>query len=170
MLRTIANSIACVSKLPDAIREREAAALRALYDQRAQGVPHGKFGKEHRIGTAGQVWQYLTGHRPLNILAATKFAVGLQATIDEFSPRLAHEVRTAAAVVLPEAVYPADPRLNVVDGDLMNRAPAADRHMWVAVTLNTLQRNASLYAEEELARYHVALNALDQNGTSKLNN
>lgn len=78
-----------MSGIPSAVRDAEALALRALYEKQDPTPTHGVFGKAHSIGTAGMVWQYLTGHRPLNIDVAIKFATALGTTLDAFSPRLA---------------------------------------------------------------------------------
>ncbi len=45
------------------------------------------------------VWQYLNGHRPLNIGAAAAFATGLGVKIPAFSPRLAAEIEHAYSMV-----------------------------------------------------------------------
>ncbi|WP_213308251.1 helix-turn-helix domain-containing protein [Paraburkholderia sacchari] len=76
----------------------EAAKLKALYDERAS-ITQEEFGAQYEIGSQGMVWQYLNGHRPLNIAAATSFCQGLNIKIDEFSPRLVDEIRKAYAVV-----------------------------------------------------------------------
>lgn len=52
------------------------------------------------------VWQYLNGHRPLNINAATGFALGLSVGIGQFSPRLAREIERAHSVVGPTVDAP----------------------------------------------------------------
>lgn len=76
------------------VRDVEAAALRGLLDALHPRPTNAAFGKAHGIGSAGMVWQYLNGHRPLNLSAATKFAQALGVPIERFSPRLA----TAAAL------------------------------------------------------------------------
>ena len=49
----------------------------------------------------------------------------------------------------------------VVFSDLLQRLPEADRHVLVTVAYHSLNRNAALFAEEEVARYDAALKALD---------
>jgi hypothetical protein len=83
------NSIALMSGIPSVVRDAEAQALRDLYEKQAAPPAHGAFGKANSIGTAGMVWQYLNGHRPLNMDVAVKFAMALGTTLDAFSPRLA---------------------------------------------------------------------------------
>ena len=75
--------------IPPELRDTEAAALRVLYDAQQPRPTHGAFAAAQQIGSAGMVWQYLSGHRPLNLGVATKFAQALGVPIDRFSPRLA---------------------------------------------------------------------------------
>lgn len=77
------------------IKRQEATALLRLFESR--DIVQSAFGKAHHLGTASMVWQYIHGHRPLNLSAAVKFAAGLQVPIDTFSPRLASEISTAYA-------------------------------------------------------------------------
>jgi SOS-response transcriptional repressor LexA len=72
---------------------QEAAALKELF--RGAGVSQERFGLDHEIGSQGMVWQYLNGHRPLNLSVALKFAKGLRVPIEDFSPRLAAELQRA---------------------------------------------------------------------------
>jgi phage repressor protein C with HTH and peptisase S24 domain len=72
----------------------ESAALKAAFEEHAK-TSQERFGLEFEIGTQGMVWQYLNGHRPLNLSVALKFARGLGVSIERFSPRLAAELRTA---------------------------------------------------------------------------
>ncbi len=88
------TSIAGVKITASDIKEQEAQALRAIFDIRVT-MSQGEFGKMHDLGSASMVWQYLSGHRPLNLAAAIKFAAGMQVQIDAFSPRLAAEVAAA---------------------------------------------------------------------------
>jgi hypothetical protein len=82
--------------VPDKVRLKESAALKALYEQHSNGMKQGAFGKAYEIGTAGMVWQYLNNHRPLSLVVASKFSVGLKVPIDSFSPRLGEQARQAA--------------------------------------------------------------------------
>ncbi|VVE51562.1 putative phage repressor [Pandoraea morbifera] len=76
----------------------EAAALSKLFAEKSK-LSQAEFGARYEIGSQGMVWQYLNGHRPLNISAATAFATGLGVTIPAFSPRLAAEIERAYAKV-----------------------------------------------------------------------
>lgn len=97
--------------------------LKRLYEAKVpQDVTQEKFGADNDIGTAGMVWQYLSGHRPLNYEAAAKFAKGLGCSIYDICPDMAkaleHEIlpflgralRRAAALacfaVLPASMWP----------------------------------------------------------------
>lgn len=94
--------------LATSTREKEAHALKRLFGERST-VSQAKFGKEHGLGTAGMVWQYLNGHRPLNLQAAVKFAKGLGVRIQDFSPRLAAQVRAAVQDVTGTVVQAREP-------------------------------------------------------------
>lgn len=66
--------------------------LRALYEQHCVDQTQAEFGKKAGIGTAGMVWQYLSGRAPLNVRAAKKFAAGLGVSVADFSPSLAKKI------------------------------------------------------------------------------
>ncbi|WP_011298531.1 LexA family transcriptional regulator [Cupriavidus necator] len=72
----------------------DANRLKQLFESKA---PYGQdeFGRRFEIGTQGMVWQYLNARRALNINAASAFARGLGIAVDDFSPRLAEEIRLA---------------------------------------------------------------------------
>lgn len=72
-------------------------------------LAQGEFGARYGIGTQGMVWQYLNGHRPLNIPAATAFAEGLGIKISAFSPRLAREIERAYSFVRDEDAHELSP-------------------------------------------------------------
>lgn len=75
----------------------DAARLKAIYDARpAPQLSQAEFGALHNIGSQGMVWQYLSGHRPLNIAAAVAFAQALRVTVDDFSPIIAEQISEAA--------------------------------------------------------------------------
>lgn len=81
---------------PDAHR-----ALKRLYDERVPtGMTQEEFGAQFGIGTQGMVWQYLNGHRPLNVEAAAKFARGLRCTIQDISPEMASTLQRDLLPVL----------------------------------------------------------------------
>ncbi|BET09408.1 hypothetical protein [Pandoraea sputorum] len=76
----------------------EASSLAKLFAERTD-LSQAEFGARYEIGSQGMVWQYLNGHRPLNIGAATAFAIGLGVKIPAFSPRLAADIQRAYAMV-----------------------------------------------------------------------
>lgn len=51
--------------------------------------------ENHLPGGASMLSQHLSGHRPLNLSAATAYAKGFGVTLWEISPRLANEVAAA---------------------------------------------------------------------------
>lgn len=55
---------------------QDAERLRELFQKHSK-LSQQAFGLAFDIGTQGAVWQYLNGHRPLNIAVARKFARGL---------------------------------------------------------------------------------------------
>jgi SOS-response transcriptional repressor LexA len=73
----------------------EAAALKKAFEERTPALSQERFGLEFDIGSQGMVWQYLSGHRPLNLSVALKFARGLGIPVSQFSRRLADELRAA---------------------------------------------------------------------------
>lgn len=81
-------------------QQEDAARLKTLFESRKASFSQEEFGTRFDIGSQGMVWQYLNGRRPLNIKAAAGFARGLGVEIDEFSPRLANEIRRAASSIL----------------------------------------------------------------------
>lgn len=80
----------------------DARNLRRLFDARTETVAEGKpisqmeFGAKYGIGSQGMVWQYLNGHRPLNIKAAVAFAKGLDVKVSDFSATLAAQIDEAS--------------------------------------------------------------------------
>lgn len=87
-------------RVPPHIKDAEAAALRTMFQtwKASSGKSQAQFAAEQGIGTPGMVWQYLSGHRPLNLEAALKFAAGLGQPIESFSPRLAGQAKAASSV------------------------------------------------------------------------
>jgi len=75
-------------------QEADARRLAHLFKVRST-LSQLEFGAAHGIGNQSMVSQYLRGVRPLNIVAATKFAQGLGVSIDEFSPTLAQQIHSA---------------------------------------------------------------------------
>lgn len=70
----------------------DAARLKDLFATREPKVSQAEFGAQHGLGSQSMVWQYLSGHRPLNIKAATAFARGLGVQVHAFSPTLASQI------------------------------------------------------------------------------
>lgn len=69
----------------------DAARLKRIFDK--SGYSQLVFGNEFDIGNQSMVNQYLNGERPLNLTAAGKFSRGLNCLMDDFSPRLAAQIR-----------------------------------------------------------------------------
>lgn len=98
------NSVAILGRMakkstgPEPWQVEDAARLRKLFDERAGEISQARFGADYEIGSQGMVWQYLSALRPLNIDAAVKFARGLGISIDDFSERIAEQIRGAYAV------------------------------------------------------------------------
>lgn len=78
---------------------QEAKALSRLFKERA-GCTQAEFGERWGIGGQAMVWQYMSGHTPLNLKVAIKFARGLHCTIQDFSPSLAAQVMEAASLIV----------------------------------------------------------------------
>lgn len=68
----------------------EARKLKALFKEKSPFTQK-DFATRYGLRSAGNIWHYLNGTRPLNLQAATAFASGLGIGIAEFSPRLAKE-------------------------------------------------------------------------------
>lgn len=98
-----------------ATAQNEAQALKSAFEAHARsaGLSQERFGLEFDIGSQGMVWQYLNGHRPLNLSVALKFARGLNVPVETFSPRLAHELR-AAGVMESTGLYTATESINIL--------------------------------------------------------
>jgi SOS-response transcriptional repressor LexA len=75
--------------------EQEAEHLRARF----AGINKSAFAKDHKVpGGPSMLSQHLSGHRPMNLAAATAYATGFNVSLAEISPRLAQEVAAAKAV------------------------------------------------------------------------
>jgi hypothetical protein len=80
---------------------QDAEALRHLFEARTEKTGEGRlisqmdFGAKYGIGSQGMVWQYLRGHRPLNIKAAVSFARGLGVKVSDFSETLGRQIEDA---------------------------------------------------------------------------
>lgn len=98
---------------PSDQRDAEAAALKAIYERKAAGIERKAFGKLHDIGSGSMMWQYLEGHRPLNLAAASRFARALDVPIDSFSQRLAAEAAEGYQHTMAARLAAAAPLANV---------------------------------------------------------
>jgi hypothetical protein len=153
-------------------REKEAHALKRLFEDRSD-LSQARFGKEHGLGTAGMVWQYLNAHRPINLHAAMKFAKGLGVRIQDFSPRLAAQARAAALGAgetgllarepdpRPYAAAQAEARLQqgAVLVQLLGRASREERQRILDELRILAVRNRERLSPEELA---LCLDVLDR--------
>lgn len=101
----------------------DAARLKALFDGPANELSQLKFGAEFEIGSPGMVWQYISGHRPLNIRAAVAFAKGLKCKIEDFSPTIASEI--AEAMIHARAI----PQADDANGTELHRLSKAEVHL-----------------------------------------
>lgn len=111
----MANKRTPQDKVVPAWQTEEAAALAKLFADRTD-LSQAEFGARYGIGSQGMVWQYLNGHRPLNIAAATAFAVGLGVKIPSFSNRLAREIEQAYSQVAgDESHQPSQPAAMVIE-------------------------------------------------------
>lgn len=71
---------------------REAARLKALWDDGRPRKTQAEFGDAYGLGNQANVGHYLAARSPLNAKAAAAFAAELKCPISEFSPRLAAEI------------------------------------------------------------------------------
>lgn len=94
-------------KVPAPQRIEDAGRLLDLYEKKIKGNKSQiEFGVDSGIGSQGMVYQYLQGKRPLNIVAATKFAAAMGCKISDFSPSLAKDILEAARYVEGAGVWP----------------------------------------------------------------
>lgn len=87
------------NKPPEPWQLEDARRLRAIWDEKQDVPKSGKgkkkaftqasFAEAHGLASSNMVWQYLNGHRALNVLAAASFANGLGVKVEAFSPALA---------------------------------------------------------------------------------
>lgn len=84
--------------VPDAVRKSEGDALRRLIEQAKLTQP--EVAQRSGVGSKAYISQLLTGHRPLNIEQASKIAEVIGRKVDEFSPRLASAIRSAAGQII----------------------------------------------------------------------
>lgn len=100
--------------VPDAVRVLEGETLRRLMDERK--VSHQALASRADLGTKAYVSQILSGHRPLNIEAASRIARTLNVKIDEFSTRISSILREAT-------LYLDSPSLKSESSTLLANAP-----------------------------------------------
>jgi hypothetical protein len=82
----------------DVIALAEATALRDLFNSRVT-KSQAAFGREHELGSASMVYQYLSARRRLSLLAGIRFASGMGVELKSFSPRLAAELEKALQIL-----------------------------------------------------------------------
>lgn len=81
-------------------QDEDAKRLKALFAANAKPRwTQETFGREFDIGSGQMVWQYLSGHRPLNMDVASKFAKGLGVPLGEISPRLANDLSALLTLI-----------------------------------------------------------------------
>ena len=94
-------------KVPDLQKIEDAERLLNFYEKKIKGNKSQiEFGEDSGIGSQGMVYQYLQGKRPLNIIAATKFAAAIGCKISDFSPSLAKDILEAARYVEGAGSWP----------------------------------------------------------------
>ncbi len=71
--------------------EKESARLKELFKEKSP-YSQREFAKRYNLGTPGNLWQYLSGRRPLNAKIASCISQALGISVDDFSPRLAKEI------------------------------------------------------------------------------
>ena len=70
---------------------QECAALKRFFTEKST-VSQRVFAKQYGLGTVGNLSQYLNGRRPINLRVAMIMAGALGIQVQDFSPRLAHEI------------------------------------------------------------------------------
>jgi len=75
------------------VHSGEAARLRHIWEETANKPSQAAFGEQYDIGTQPAVGFFLNGKTPLSLKAARGFATGLNCSIEDFSPRLALELK-----------------------------------------------------------------------------
>lgn len=76
--------------------DEEAERLRARF----VGVNKAAFARDHGVpGGPSMLSQHLSGHRPINLAAATAYASGFGVPLHEISPRLANEVAASTTTL-----------------------------------------------------------------------
>ena len=71
--------------------KKESARLKELFTEKSP-YSQREFAKRYNLGTAGNLWQYLSGRRSLNAKIASSIAQALNIAVEDFSPRLAKEI------------------------------------------------------------------------------
>lgn len=91
------------------VHKDEATRLLKLFKERVT-VSQAQFAHDHGLGSQGNLSHYLGARSPLNLVAALKFAVGLQCHLSAFSERLDKELSDLLGLVsaLPK---PADEKV-----------------------------------------------------------
>ncbi len=69
-------------------QKQDAARLKTIFDAKYERS-QAQFAEDYDLSSQPVVWQYLSGHIPLNLEALIKFAQGLEVSVAEISPVLA---------------------------------------------------------------------------------
>ena len=80
---------------------QECSALKRLFEEKST-MSQRAFAKTYGLGTPGNLNQYLTGRRPLNLKVAMIMSKALGIQISDFSPRLSQEI----AMIKDDSVAP----------------------------------------------------------------
>lgn len=118
----------------------DAARLKTLFERNTE-LSQAAFGAEYDIGSQGVVWQYLSGHIPLNLPAVVKFARGLGVSVPEISPTLAGmlgDQKDGLASTL---------------GQIIMDLPDDDPQLTLDFVQYRLERGQKLMAKEKFAHY-----------------
>lgn len=144
-------------------QQADADRLKAIFTARAK-VSQAIFAAENDLTSQVLVWQYLSGHRPLNLRAAKKFATGLGVAVADFSPSLAKEIEQLADL-------PADdPEVTRFIEPLRKLTPENRDYLWkTLVMLRSTQFTGNPENRSKAQQKLVAATELKKNGTPAKN-
>ena len=78
------------------LRLWESDLLRQLWNAK-RPMGQGTFGAKYGLGSQGNVGHYIHGRQALNVKAAMAFAAELGCAVEDFSPRLAEQIRLSTS-------------------------------------------------------------------------